>query len=282
MEIGYNSEYGKLESVFLHIPRRGELEMMPAEEAMFEYQPNYDIVLDEVNAYIKLLKGLGIEVHSSIDTPDYIYYPNAIYMRDIAAMLDDVIIIGNPRYDVRKGEELNFIKFLRHNDYYDKMLEFPAYCTFEGADMLRTKPDEIVISAGNRTHINVAKSLEELLPHMKIKVVEALPEGIPQHILGAHMILDADTLLLRSELSQETLGYKNVITLPETDEVIKKYAANILVIGPREIIMPDDCPETQKIYESHGIKCHTSKMSEIRKMGGGFACCSLVLSRKFI
>ena len=282
MEVGYNSEYGKLKSVFLHIPRRGELEMMSPEEAMYEFQPNYDIVLQEVDAYIKLLKSLDIKIYTSADTPNYIYYPNAIYTRDVAACTDDTIIIANLRYDVRKGEEVNFLKFLRNIDYKGKILEFPEHCTFEGADMLRTAPNEIVLSVGNRTHEDAAAILKELLPDINIKTVKARPEGIPQHILGAHMIIDTDTLILRTELSQETLGYKNIIRLKETDEVKNKYATNILVIGPKEIIMPDDCPETQAIYESHGIKCHTSKMSEIRKMAGGFACQTLILSREFV
>lgn len=282
MEIGYNSEYGRLKSVFLHIPRRGELEMASVEEAMYEYKPNYNYVLEEVSEYWDLLVKLGIDVQTSMNTVDYIYYPNAIYMRDVAAMMHDAIILGNPRYDVRKGEELNFIKFLRQNDYKGKLIEFPEDVTFEGADMLRTGPNEITISAGNRTSVKVVDTLKALYSEITFKIVEARPEGIPQHILGAHMILDADTLILRTELSQDTLGYKKIIELKETDEVRKKYATNVLVIGPKEIIMPDDCPETQKIYESHGVKCHTSRMSEIRKMAGGFACCTLILNRDLI
>jgi N-dimethylarginine dimethylaminohydrolase len=282
MKVGYNSEYGRLKSVFLHIPRRGELEMVSPEEAMYEYQPNYDIVLDEVDGYIKLLKSLGVEVHTSANTPDYLYYPNGIYMRDVAAMMHDAIIIGNPRYDVRKGEELNFIKYLRSIDYNGKLIEMNDDITFEGADMLRKSPTEIIISAGNRTSIKVVDTLKALYPEITFTVVEARPEGIPQHVLGVHMIVDADTLILRTDLSQNRLGYTNVIELKETDEVKKKYATNVLVIGPKELIMPDDCPETQKIYESYGIKCHLSKMSEIRKMSGGFACGTLILNREFI
>jgi arginine deiminase len=96
------------------------------------------------------------------------------------------------------------------------------------------------------------------------------------------MIIDADTLIVRTELSQNTLGYKNIIELKENDEVKRRYATNILVIGPKEIMMPDDCPETQKVYESHGIRCHTSKMSEIRKMAGAAACMTLILKRDTI
>ncbi len=282
MQIGYNTEYARLKSVFLHIPRRGELEMTSVEDAMYEYKPNYDVVLYEVDDYIKLLKSLGIEVHTSINTPDYLYYPNGIYMRDVAAMMHDAIIIGNPKYDVRKGEELNFIKYLRSIDYRGKLIEMKDDVTFEGADMLRKSPNEIIVSVGNRTNIKSIDTLKSLYPEITFIAVEARPEGIPQHILGAHMIVDSDTLILRTELSQNRLGYKNVIELKETDEVRKKYATNVLVIGPKELIMPDDCPETQKIYESHGIKCHTSKMSEIRKMAGGFACCTLILNRALI
>jgi len=283
MEVGYNSEYGKLQSVFLHIPRRGELEMMTADEAMYEFQPNYDVVLEEVSALWDLLNKLGIEVHTDMHTPDYLYHANAIYMRDVAAVLDDSIILGNLRYDVRKGEELNLIKYLRKEQYAGKLIEFSEDITFEGADMLRTKPDEVILSVGNRTSPKVAETLQQLYPHINFKTVEALPEGIPQHILGAHMILDADTLLIRSELSQETLGYKNVITLSEFDEVSKNYATNILVIGPREIIMADDCPQVKAMLECHqGMKIHTCKMSEIRKMAGGFACMTLPLKRELV
>ena len=282
MDIGYNSEYTKLQSVALHLPRKEELEMMSAKDAMYVTEPDYEKVLKEFEEYVKLLWSLDIDVYTDSEMEGIITCPNSIYMRDIAGIMHDGIILGNPKYDVRKPEKENFNKFLDYHNYKGNVIDTNS--DFEGADMFWTKPDEVTLSVGNRTSLKSFDHLKQMYSRngIKFRIVSAAPEGIPQHLLGAKHIVNEDTLISRSSINATTLGFKNVIELDETPEVIYGYAMNVVTVGPNEIIMPEGNPETMAIFEDNNIICHTTPMYEICKMAGGPACMTLPLKRKLI
>jgi len=139
---------------------------------------------------------------------------------------------------------------------------------------------KVAVSAGNRTSLSFIKWFENNFPDYMVMVVPAIPEGIPQHLLGSKMIVGKDLLVSRTTLQNDNLGFTNIIPLEENREVKEKLSSNVLVIGPCELVMPDDCYETKKIFERYGIKCHVSPMTEIRKMAGGFACMTLIMERE--
>ena len=159
MDIGYNSEYTKLQSVALHLPRKEELEMMPAKDAMYVTEPDYKKVLKEFEQYVKLLWSLDIDVYTDSEM-SVEYHPNSIYMRDIAGIMPDGIILGNPKYDVRKPEKKNFEKFLDYHKYKGNVIDTNS--DFEGADMFWTKPNEVTLSVGNRTSLKSFDHLKQM------------------------------------------------------------------------------------------------------------------------
>lgn len=65
-EFGYSNEYDKLESVMLHIPRRNEIEYFDPAKAMYKSIPNYERLLEEVDAYRTKLISLGIAVYDDL------------------------------------------------------------------------------------------------------------------------------------------------------------------------------------------------------------------------
>ena len=79
MDIGYNSEYTKLQSVALHLPRKEELEMMSAKDAMYVTEPDYEKVLKEFEEYVKLLWSLDIDVYTDSEMEGIITCPNCRY-----------------------------------------------------------------------------------------------------------------------------------------------------------------------------------------------------------
>ena len=284
MDIGYNSEYGRLKSVALHFPRKNELEMLSAKDSMYVKKPDYEKVLKEFQQYVELLWSLDINVHTDSEMPDADINscPNSIYMRDIAGIMPDGIILGNPKYDVRKPEKKNFESFLEYHNYNGNIID--TISEFEGADMFWTKPNEVTLSVGNRTSLKSFDYLKLMYSRkgIKFKVVAAAAEGIPQHLLGAKHIVNEDTIISRSSINSSTLGFKNVIELDETPEVIYGYAMNIVTVGPNEIIMPEGNPETMEIFEDNNIICHTTPMYEICNMAGGPACMTLPLKRELV
>jgi len=284
MDIGYNSEYGRLKSVALHFPRESELEMMSAKESMYVKKPDYKEVLKEFRQYVELLWSLDINVYTDSEMldADINPCPNSIYMRDIAGIMPDGIILGNPKYDVRKPEKKNFKEFLKYHKYNGNVIDTGS--EFEGADMFWTKHNEITLSIGNRTSLKSFDYLKQMYSRkgIKFRAVPAAVEGIPQHLLGAKHIVNKDTLISRSSINSATLGFKNIIELDETDEVVHGYAMNVVTVGPNEIIMPEGNPKTMELFEDNNIICHTTPMYEICKMAGGPACMTLPLKRKTV
>lgn len=283
LKIGYTDEYSRLTAVALHIPRRKGVVVPYPGAVMFQEVPNYEKLLEEVDAYRKLLVSLGIQVVDDskfIDADKYGPYPNLIYMRDLAVVTPDRLILANPKYQIRKGEEEIMFATLRRNGYIGPSLDLPADITMEGADFFWINPKHVLISVGNRTSIEFAEIFSKLYPDIKVETVEAAPEGIPQHILGGAHIIDKDTIIQRKSIVKHDLGFKNVIELEENDEVVKGFALNIVTVGPMEIIMPEGNPKTQKLYEDNGIKVHTTPCYELRKMGGAIACQTLPLKRE--
>ena len=280
-EFGYSNEYDKLESVMLHIPRRHEIEYFDPKKAMYKSIPNYERLLEEVDAYRTKLISLGIAVYDDLyfHETEYNPFPNQLYMRDLAVIMPDAVILANPKYNIRKGEEKNLLTTLRHWGYSGRIIELASSSTMEGADFFWVSESEVIVSVGNRTSEEFVTAFKFFYPNIKVNTVAAAQEGIPQHILGGAHIVDKDTIIQRRSIIKHDLGFKNVISLEETDEVVNGYAMNIVTLGPLEIIMPEGNLKTQAIYESHGIKVHTSPMYEAGKMGGCAACMTLPIKR---
>jgi N-dimethylarginine dimethylaminohydrolase len=283
LKIGYTDEYSDLTAVALHIPRRKEIVVSDPKAVMFQEVPNYEKLLEEVDAYRKLLKKLNIKVYDDANFKDAdIYGPfsNLIYMRDLGVVTPDRLLLANPKYDIRKGEQEIMLATLRRNGYVGPILDLPKDVTMEGADFFWINKKKVLISVGNRTSPEFAEIFGKLYPDIEVQIVEAAPEGIPQHILGGAHIVDKDTIIQRRSIIKHDLGFKNVIELAETDEVVKGFALNVITIGPNRIIMPEGCPDTKRIYEAHGLQVYTTPCYELMKAGGALACASLPLSRK--
>lgn len=280
-EFGYTNEYDRLQSVMLHIPRRNEIEYFNPKRAMYKEIPNYEKLLEEVDQYRSLLLSLGVFVYDDLyfHETEMRPFPNQIFMRDLAVITPDSIILANPKYDIRKGEEKNMLDTLRHWGYTGRVIQLASSITMEGADFFWISESEVLISVGNRTSQGFVDNFKFFYPNIRVRTVEAAPEGIPQHILGGAHIISADTVIQRKSIVKHDLGFKNVISLDETHEVVNGYSMNIVTLGPNEIIMPAGNPETRAIYEKHGIIVHESPMSEIGKMGGCAACMTLPIKR---
>jgi len=283
-----NNEYGRLRAVALHKPCMEELTMLPPEKAMYAtaaYVPDYYKVTQEFNEYVILLKSLGIEVYIDEGRTETAC-PNNIFMRDIAAVIGDTLVIGQPAYNIRKPEVANFKRFIMESGLatkFNNILELNGNSTFEGADLFVLSDDTIVLSVGNRTNIEAHDRIKQYFSRKgwNVIMVPAAPEGIPQHILGAKHIIDSDTLISRSDLNSTEVhsDFTNVIHLPENSETITGYSCNIVTVGPKEIIMPAGNPETKALYESHGITVHETTTHEIGVMAGSLACMTLPLKR---
>ena len=290
MDIGLNSEFGKLKSVLLHVPTRKEFDFNSADDMMFLDKPDYDKVLYEINAYIELLESLDITVYTDIGFPlrstMAVNFPNLIYMKDLAIATPDKMILCRPHHDVRKGEEDYLLELFKHIGLSDNQMDFIPVGDHEGADVVWLNPKKIMINEGYRTTFeasdaisNYFKTNYDIDSH---KIEGNKHHQRPQHIQGSKHIFSLTNAAYRMDLESWDMDFQNTYAFHETEEIVKRFSLNVITVNENEIIMPSNCPETKIAYESLGVKCHESPMQEICKGAGGFACMTLFLNREMV
>lgn len=274
-----NSEYGQLQHVLLACPNPSSFvgKLSPIENG-FITEPDFEGVSYQLTRYAKLLRSLGIRVSIFI----YNQYPNQIFLRDLAFVMDNRVLLANPKLPCRQGEEQVLGKYLQR--WCADLIVMPCKePSFEAADVLYLTPKQLAVAVGGRTSEKAADlSLKQFaaLGGASIVKFESMTKDVPQHLLGHKHVVGPEKIIIRPQICAMMYGYHDVVILFEEEEVTREFAMNIVTIKENLIVMPDGCPKTRKLFESKGITCLTTPMDEIHKMGGGLACITLPLARE--
>ncbi len=227
-------------------------------------------VQEEVLNYKKLLERKGVTVYLKVFEH---FLPNVLYASDTFFSFKGNVYLSRMATDIRKLEE-PFVYAFFHSLNLNPMSIFGVGEIMEASDLLYTH-DRVFIGKGHRTN---AKAIQRLKDHFSVPcTVIELPDDI-QHLMGAVRVLSEEMVAVRHEkLSNDALAvfsrtFSTVLKVGETNEVVEKQAFNIVPYESMRIIMPNDCPNTENLYEHHGIEVDTLDISEIRKGGGGLAC----------
>jgi len=235
--------------------------------------PNHDTLLTEFDSLTSKLRGLGVEVldineacsGKSIDS---------MFVRDMAKIVGDVIYVTRSGLAHRSSEADYIMKWFRCN-YSSPMKLMIGFV--EASDILIMNDGSFSVACGGRSQ----KKAIEFWSHETrciVQYVDKFGPSIPQHLLGGNRIVGT-RLFTRSD----TENFKwsgEIIHLKPSKEVNEKLSMNWITLSPNSVLMPDDCPETESILEDNGIVVYKSKMNEIRKLGGGFACLTLPICRE--
>lgn len=276
---GVDSEYGKLREVLLRLPGR-EMELISdADAVQFLERPDPGQLCWEVLALARVFKEFDVTVHL-VDHP--MPSPNLLYMRDLFLATRGLTFLARPATEIRAGEECAVAEVLSG-------LKVPLHTVmsgiFEASDVLFVRPDEIFFGYGNRSAPQV---VEEILvnsgsPCLRSGGSFLLPRAT-QHLLGVVNIVAEDTVLVRRIVPENLMSFlksrfEKIVLLEETQEVIERQAMNVVTVSPRQIIMPDDCPETSRLFRLHGLRVIEVCIKELRKGAGGLACATGILRR---
>lgn len=277
----YTNEFGKLIRVALYKPRLDEIFQGKPNEAMYSSTPEAKKVISEIKNVADAFADLGVEVVLLEDLEQlHPQTTNMIFLRDVAAAIDDKIILANMKYALRKAEPCKFRDLLIDKCKVSEgvFVELPTNMTMEGADIILRGESQVLAYTGFRTS---SKAIDKIAKHLKLGV-ESIPANIqkvPQHLLGAMHIVGPSIIARRPRYCSTRIDGFGYIDFNETDEIKSNFAMNIVTIAPNEILMPSGCPETKKTFEENGVKCHVVDIDEIHKMGGGLACMTLPLER---
>lgn len=211
---------------------------------------------------------------------------NIIYMRDLFFTTPMGIIISNMSANLRRPETMFAESFFRKFNFPIIKI-FDNADIFEGADALWINNKTVLIGVGKRTNLTGFMKIKAFLYKHGIKTEKChVHTNLPQHLLGTLQIVDKNTAIIRRQIADPKIikilhSYDyNCILIDENHEIIYNQAINLVTIAPRTVIIPDNCPNTEKLLLTNNINiADVVKIKEITKGGGGIACMTGILHR---
>lgn len=116
--------------------------------------------------------------------------PNLLFTRDLAAVVDDHLIVSHPATAVRARESLILRIILEHHPSFaglrDRILYLPEGVTFEGGDLLVASPEVVLLGHSERTSLGgVAHVARALFAHTSVQHV--LVVDLPKQRASMHL-----------------------------------------------------------------------------------------------
>lgn len=216
-------------------------------------------------AYRQALESLGCRVTA---LPAQEALPDAVFVEDVAVVLDEVAILTLPGAQSRRAEVSSVAEVLgRHRPL--RTIEAPG--TLEGGDVLRVGR-ALYVGQSARSNAAGIEQLRERVAGFGY-TVHAVPIHGCLHLKSAVTQVAEDTLLVQPAWVDPAAfaGFR----LLEVDPG-EEHAANALWLGGG-VVYPACFPRTQRRLEEAGIAVTVVDVSELQKAEGAVTCCSLVL-----
>jgi dimethylargininase len=216
-----------------------------------------DLARDQHAAYEQALADAGCEVRR-LDTPEGM--PDAVFVEDVAVVLDEVAIVTRPGAPSRRGEPTAVGDALAA---YRSVRRIEAPGTLDGGDVL-VVGRRVFVGASGRSNASGIEQLRQILaPHGY--VVVAVPVIGCLHLKSAVTPI-GDALLLMNPAC-------DVLDV----DPLEPFGANALRIRGRAIY-PSSFPRTRRRLESQGLIVTEVDVSELQKAEGAVTCCSIILT----
>jgi N-dimethylarginine dimethylaminohydrolase len=282
--LGYDSEYSKLEEVLLLDVNDDFPDTSQPENIQFLHPIDPEKLKAEYKKIEFALIANHIKIHKismqSFSNPS----ANLLFCRDLFFSTPYGVILGRMGSYVRAGEE-KFAQLALAKLGIPILKTISGKGTFEGADALFLNSKTILVGVGNRTNIEGFLQIQQALNEFGINCIKISLPKKTQHLLGILQIIDSNIALVRTEIALkdliEVLDNFKIIPIQETQEVVFRQALNFLTIGPQKVIMASQCPDMKALLEKTGIEvCAEVAIDQLISGAGGLACATGILTRK--
>lgn len=216
-------------------------------------------------AYRQALQSLGCRV---LELPAQDALPDAVFVEDMAVVLDEVAVMTRPGAESRRAEGASVAEALaRHRPL--RTIDAPG--TLDGGDVLRVGR-RLYVGQSARSNAAGAAQLHERISKFGYEV-QPVPIRGCLHLKSAVTQVAEDTLLVQPAWVDPAAfaGFRLIEVDPE-----EAHAANALWVGGG-VVYPACFPRTQRRLEAAGISVTSVDVSELQKAEGAVTCCSLVL-----
>jgi dimethylargininase len=194
--------------------------------------------------------------------------PDAVFVEDIAVVLDEVAIITRPGAPSRRRECASIADALKP---YRTIRRLEAPATLDGGDVLRVGN---VLYVGKSTRTNAAgiAQLEDIATKFGHVVRPVTVTGCLHLKSACSHVGDRVLLANRSWIDAAAVQEEQVVDVPPEEP----NAANTLMVGDA-VVLAAGFPRTLALLESLGRTVKTVDLSELRKAEAGGSCMSLLV-----
>jgi dimethylargininase len=194
--------------------------------------------------------------------------PDAVFIEDIAVVLDEGAVISRPGAESRRAETPGVVEALVRHGRPLQQIQPPG--TLDGGDVL-VVGREVFVGASARTNRAAIDQLSGMLAAVNY-TVRAVPVRGCLHLKSAVSAVAPDTLLInRGWVPAEAFRGLSLIEIDQREP----HAANALVIG-EAVIYPASFPRTRERLERRGFRLRPVEVDELQKAEGAVTCCSLI------
>lgn len=230
---------------------------------------DYARAVRQHEAYETALAALGCRI---VRAPAAHDMPDAVFVEDVALVLDEVAVITRPGAVSRRGEADGVERVLAQ---YRDVVRIDPPGTLDGGDVLRAGK-RIFVGRSSRTSSAGVAELRALVSGHGY-TVEAVDVHGCLHLKSAVTAVGRNTLLGNSAwVDRRTFADFEWIEVHPSEP----HAANALWVGDG-VIYPSALARTASRLRAHletrRMSLHLVDASELAKAEGGVTCCSLVL-----
>ena len=276
MQLGVESEYGRLRAVVMATPRHFRVvdPINVTQERYFASAPPVvDALVAEQRSFVDLLERHGARVVFATPLPEC---PLQLNTRDVGVVVGDRYVEGRMRRPVR-AREPEAVRGLLAGFAGERTLITNGY--LEGGDVLIDGRD-VFVGVGERTDAAGAAELQTILGdryavHVLRLALRILHLDVVLNLLPGNLALIYPDGLIEvpERLRQE---YELIeVTADEQDRL----ATNVISLDARTVVADERNERVAAILANRGLDVRVLPFAETTKIGGSFRCGTLPLVR---
>ncbi len=222
------------------------------------------LAMKQHREYISILRESDIEV---VELPVLNGYPDSVFTQDPAIIGRTKTIVGLFGLKSRAGEETKMVEDLKAGDWKlgpTHFIKQPGH--LEGGDVMITD-STIFVGDSGRTNQEGIQQLTSQLDERRVVPVKTKSFHL---LCGCSYIGQSTIAIAPNIVDLNPFAGFNLIQISKEEE----YAANMLRLGKRKVLIPSGYPKTYQKLRGAGFQVVEIDNSEFYKGDGGLTCLS--------
>ncbi|MBF4560557.1 N(G),N(G)-dimethylarginine dimethylaminohydrolase [Microbacterium sp. VKM Ac-2870] len=221
-----------------------------------------DLAVRQWEAYVDVFRSRGWEI-IEIDPADA--QPDGVFVEDAVVVFGDLAVLCRAGALSRRGEASSVRDAVERTGL--EIEEIAAPGTLDGGDVLKVG-STVYVGASSRTNADGIAQLTAMLSPRGWNVVAVPVERVLHLKSGVTALPDGTVVGFEPLVDDPSL-------FPVFEAVPEEHGTAVVVLGPREVLLSSDAPETAERYVERGLSVVTTPISEFEKLEGCVTCLSV-------